>query len=142
MIDLMFSNRILDKEKGSVTIPTSGAELLCLSSPELEKGIAASFALPSCHAASRRRLSSPSSLPLVGGASALSKKATAGKAKTGKYGSLQRNRLGFLGSHGPEKEDRSHPTAAGASCRCSLLPHVACVEEGEEKSCSKERKPS
>ncbi|KAJ8641386.1 hypothetical protein MRB53_018080 [Persea americana] len=137
-IDLVFSNRISDRKEGYVTIPTSGAELLCPSSLEPENGIVASFSLPSCHVASHRRLSSPSSLPLVQSASALLEKTTARKVETGKSGSLQRNILGFLGSHGPGEEDWSRPTAAGASCRYSLLPPVACVGEGEEKkSCSR-----
>ncbi|KAJ8640211.1 hypothetical protein MRB53_016905 [Persea americana] len=137
-IDLVFSNRISDRKEGSVAIPTSGAELLCPSSPEQEKGIAASFALPLCHAASCQRLSSQSSSPPVKSVSALSEKTIAGKAKTGKYGSLQGNRLGFLGSHDPGEEDRSCPTAARASCYCSLPQPIACIGEGEEKkSCSR-----
>ncbi|RWR84535.1 cytochrome P450 89A2 [Cinnamomum micranthum f. kanehirae] len=39
-IDMMFSKRISNREEGSVTIPTSGAKLLCPSSLEPEKGIA------------------------------------------------------------------------------------------------------
>ncbi|KAJ8625894.1 hypothetical protein MRB53_019201 [Persea americana] len=132
-INLGFSNRISDKKEGSVTIPTSGAELLCPSSPEPEKGITAGFALPSCHAASCRKLYLSSSSPLVRSASALSKKTTAGKVETRRSGSLQRNKLGFLGSHSSGEEDRSPPTAAGASYRYSLPPPIPCVGEGEKK---------
>ncbi|KAJ8635871.1 hypothetical protein MRB53_010138 [Persea americana] len=114
-----------------------------------EKGIAAGFALPLCHTASHRRLSSSLLSPLVRSASALSMKTTTGKAKTGEFGCCSETDLGSWDRTIPEKKTGAVPprpelVATTAFCRLSLAS-----EKGRRRSsiveslfCSKDQKPS